>query len=244
MTKKQILKFIFMLILGAILGGGATFALLKLADTGFLNRGTQISLFFYEHTLETYIILFVLLMTPTLVLQLKGKGLYYNSDTLTDDEMEIVEKKSSKFLDLAMTLNSMLLVLNFMLFGMLFKNTIDNQFVIIAIFLIGNIFSFVVEVTIIKFIKKMDERLKGDPTSMKFTKDFLESCDEAEKLKIYMTGYQAFQFSKFFALGLVVMTILLNMVFDTGGLSVFISCLFLLVQMLSYSYYALRSEIK
>lgn len=242
MTKKQILKFMFMLITGAIIGGVATLALLKLADSGLMNRGTQINMFFYEHTFELYIFLFAFLMTPTLVLQFKGKGLYKNIDMLTDDEMEKVEKKSSKFLDLAMTLNSMLLVLNFMLFGMLFKNTYDNQFVIIALFLIGNIFSFTVEVTTVKFIKKVDERLKGDPTSIKFNKDFLESCDEAEKLKIYMSGYQAFQFSKLFALGLVVMTILLNIVFDIGGLSVFISCLILLVQMLSYSYYALQSE--
>lgn len=240
MTKKQILKFIIMMIVAGIIGGVATLALLKLADSELLNSGFQISQFFYNHTIETYILLFVLLMVPTLILQYKGKRMYKNSAIRSDDEVEMVEKKSSKYFDLALTMNGMFIVFNFMLFGMLFKNTNDNQIIIIFIFLVGHLATFGVEITTIKFMKKVDERLKGDPTSMKFTKDFLESCDEAEKLKIYMSGYKAFQFSKLFALSLVVITILLNLVFDIGGLSVLISCLFLLVQTVSYSYYATR----
>jgi hypothetical protein len=241
MTKKQMLKLSIMLIGSGIIGAVVTLALIQLAGSEVINIGPHISQFFNDHTIEMHIILFALLMFPTLFFHYKGKDLYKNIENYSDEEMEIIEKKINNYLGLSMTLNSIFIVLNFMLFGILFKNTSDSKLVIAVIFMVGQLFTTGVELTTIKFIKKIDERLKGDPTSMRFAKDFLESCDEAQKLKIYKSGHQAFQFSKFFAMVLVVMTILLNLVFDIGGLTVFISCLYLLVQMVSYSYYETRS---
>ena len=115
----------------------------------------------------------------------------------------------------------------------------NNEFVIIAIFMINIFASSMLEISTIKFIQKVDNRLKGDPTSLRFSKDFLESCDEAEKLKIYKSGYHGFQFTKNVSLVFVILTMLGNMLLDTGGFPVFVSCSMLLTIIGSNSYYSI-----
>ena len=56
----------------------------------------------------------------------------------------------------------------------------------------------------------MDKRIKGEPTSLNFKKDLMESLDEAEKLKIYKVGYLSFGFTRVLTLALLVLSLLLR----------------------------------
>jgi hypothetical protein len=98
------------------------------------------------------------------------------------------------------------------------------------------------ELLVIRSMQTFDARLKGDPTTLRFTKDFIESCDEAEKEKIYQSGYQAYQLSKNTALGFIVVTTIGNMILDTGTAPIVMSCLWMLQNVLSYGYYAVKSQ--
>jgi len=100
----------------------------------------------------------------------------------------------------------------------------------------------VLNIITIKYIQKNDDRLKGDPTSFRFDKEFLESCDEAQVSRIHTSGYRAFVFSKNVSLVFVVLTILLNFIFNTGAFPVFLSCMMMLIQLTSYNYYAMKNE--
>jgi hypothetical protein len=109
----------------------------------------------------------------------------------------------------------------------------------LALFLFNSLAASVHEVLSVKFLQKMDNRLKGDPTTLRFSKEFLESCDEAQQLEIYKAGYKAFQFAKNAFMVILVLTLLLNLLFEVGGLAVFIICMCLIILIGSYNFYAI-----
>jgi hypothetical protein len=129
-----------------------------------------------------------------------------------------------------------------MLFGMTFSKTSSNSSIVIFLFMFSTIAVSVLNIITIKYIQKNDNRLKGDPTSFRFDKEFLESCDEAQVSRIYEAGYRAFQFSKNVSLGFVIITILLKFTFNTGAFPVFLSCMIMLIQVISYNYYAMKNQ--
>jgi len=100
----------------------------------------------------------------------------------------------------------------------------------------------VLEIVTIKFVQKMDERLKGDPTSLRFAKDFLESCDEAQKLRIYKSGYKAFQFTKNASLVLLIIAIMFNLTLKTGAIPIVLTGIFLLMHIISYGYFEYKNQ--
>ena len=99
------------------------------------------------------------------------------------------------------------------------------------------LFTAILQVSIVKLVQKQGNRLKGDPTKTSFNKEFLDSMNEAEQLKVFKSGYRALQTTKSITLMIVVFTIFMNILFETGGFAVFISCLFMLVQTVSFGYY-------
>lgn len=239
MNKKTVLKMIFLMIAGGIFGIIISKGLLKLNDTENIKIISNIGDFFVNNNIVIFLLLLISIYIPSVYLFIKGKSIFDKIDAMSDDECEIQIKIGQKKFDIALSLNAVFLILNFMLLGMTFDNSVNNEMGILFIFMFNIISSSMLEIITIRFIQKVDSRLKGDPTSLRFSKDFLESCDEAEKLKLYKSGYHAFQISKLISLGFVVFTILCNLLLDTGGFPVFVSCSLMLAHISSYSYYAI-----
>lgn len=135
-------------------------------------------------------------------------------------------------------MNFIHIILNLVFMGMVFDGKMNHFIWVLLIFMAGVIATTTLEMTTIRFIQKNDPRLKGDPTTMRFHKDYVESCDEAEQLRIYKAGYQSYMFSRNVAFGLLIFTIVLNMVLDIGGMTILAIGVILLSQILSYYRYA------
>ena len=239
MNKKTVFKMIFIMIIGGIFGFFISKGVLKLNDTESIKAASNIGDFFVKNNIAIFLLLLILLYLPSVYLFIKGKSIFLELDNMLDEECDIQTKVGQRKLDIALSLNGVFMIFNFMLFGMTFAKLMNNEFVIIAIFMVNMFASSMLEISTIKFIQKVDNRLKGDPTSLRFSKDFLESCDEAEKLKIYKSGYHGFQFTKNVSLVFVILTMLGNMLLDTGGFPVFVSCSMLLTIIGSNSYYSI-----
>ncbi len=242
MNKKTTLKYVGMMIIGGIFGALLSLGLIngkeKLTDEIFPLISTALM------DNSFYIMLFVTLtlLIPTIFHFVKGKSLMKVTIDLDDDALDIVEKKAQKHSNKAMAFNSILLVLNFMMYGMSFDSEGLPFIAKTILFLIVLISCSILELKTIKLIQKYDSRLKGDPGSLKFQKDLLESCDEAEKLKIYETGFKAYQFTKDGALIMVVVTIILKVTGISGSFPVFISSTLFLMIVASFNYYAIKAE--
>ena len=131
------------------------------------------------------------------------------------------------------------MVINFILLGMSFEPRVDHVFIALGLFLFNVLIISLFEVSTIRFIQQNDDRLKGDPVSFRFRKDFFNSCDEAEKQQILKTSYHGFNLARNVSFALLITTILTHMILETGIFAIFVSGIMLLSIMAGYSYYAI-----
>jgi len=241
-NKKSIFRIILLLVIGGVFGAIFSLGLLKFKDTGGLAKLSFIVDFLINNNIYIFIFLVIVLYLPSVYLFVKGKKLFEKLDELSDEEYDVKSKVANKKLDISLTLNSIFMVLNFIVFGTTINRSSDNFFIVLIIFLINMLALSFLEIYAVKFIQKLDNRLKGDPTSFKFNKEFIDSCDEAEKLIIYKSGYHAFQISKSTSLGFIIITMIGNTVLDTGALPVIISGIWMLVNIASYGYYSVYKK--
>ncbi|MCD4714054.1 MAG: DUF3169 family protein [Clostridiales bacterium] len=242
MNKKLILKMVIFLIIGGIVGAGLTLGLE--AGKEIINNQILPTLADYLMTYSFYITIAVTLalFIPTVINFTKGKKLLSKAEGLEDEALDTLEKEAQKYSNKAMAYNNILLVLNFMMYGMSFDVDAPYFLAKTVLFMIIAIGCSTTEILAVKLMQKYDNRLKGDPTSLKFQKDSLESCDEAEKLKIYESGFKSFQFVKNAALVMVILSILLKITGFIGTFPVFIVSLFLFIIIASYNYYAIKAD--
>ncbi|WP_262681075.1 DUF3169 family protein [Paenibacillus sp. J5C2022] len=199
--------------------------------------GDRLENLFDRNTVFFYFANMILLLIPAGILFVRGKKPYIELIKSNEEEIDPSVQNKARYLDLSMTLSGIFVVLNFMLFGTLYHKTSEQSSTVLVLFMLGILLASVLQVTTMKFVQSVDRRLKGDPTKLTFNKEFVESLDEAEQLRAYKAGYRAFQTTKSATLAIVVLSILLNIIFNTGGLLVFTSCIFMLVQTLSFSYH-------
>ena len=87
-----------------------------------------------------------------------------------------------------------------------------------------------------------DTDKKGDPTSLKFPKQWLESCDEAEKECIYQASYKGYQTVMKWAPILTFVALILHMFFDTGILAIVMTSVIWLVTSVTYCRACLQNK--
>ena len=84
------------------------------------------------------------------------------------------------------------------------------------VFILENIYLGFWQVRYVKLIQKFYPEKKGDPSSLKFQEQWLESCDEAEKETIYQSSYKTYlMMNKLFPI-LAVIGMLGPLLWDTG----------------------------
>lgn len=86
----------------------------------------------------------------------------------------------------------------------------------------------------VKYLQKLFPEKYGDPTSMRFHEQWLESCDEAEREIIYQASYKSYMTASKFSALLLIISMLCHLVWNTGIMAVLMVCLMQLVLTLSY----------
>ena len=84
------------------------------------------------------------------------------------------------------------------------------------IFILCYFYDLHLSVRYVKAIQAAHPEKKGDPTSRKFTEQWVESCDEAEKEAVYQSSYSTYIFSGKLIGILLVVTMIAHLFFNTG----------------------------
>jgi len=242
MNKKTILKMGLLLLIGGVVG--AVFSLgmaygAEAVGTPFLNLLSSIN----ENSRYLYPLLIILFFIPAIWYYRKGVDILKKCQEIDDDLLDDYDKKSNKMIGISMLFNGIFMALNFMLLGMTYTINRSIMFVMVM-FLVNTLLSSSLEIFIVKNIQKHDPRIKGDPTSFRFHKDYVNSCDEAEQLRIYRAGYNTFQIIRNVTIGFMLFAILTNMILDTGAYAVFMTSGLLLVENIVYSMITMKEEAK
>ena len=98
------------------------------------------------------------------------------------------------------------------------------------------------QIRYVRVIQKIYPDKKGDPTSLKFPKQWLESCDEAEKECIYQASYKGYLTVMKWAPILTFVALILHMFFDTGILAIVMPSVIWLVTSVTYCRACLQNK--
>lgn len=103
-----------------------------------------------------------------------------------------------------------------------------------VLFMVIYIYNGLWSVRQVKLQQKFDPTKKGDPTSTKFTEQWVESCDEAEREMIYRSTYKSYiMLSKWIPV-LMVVTMLSHLVWNTGIMAIIVVGIVWTVQNVAY----------
>lgn len=101
-------------------------------------------------------------------------------------------------------------------------------------FILCYIYNAFWQVRLVKQVQRVYPEKKGDPASRKFQLQWLESCDEAEREIIYQSAYSSYITINRIVPILLLVTMLGQLIFDTGILAVIIVAMIWLSVSASY----------
>lgn len=209
-------------LVGAVIGGGiAIFGLDKFGETGLglfqgLMRKSALGL------LGCLTAVSVLLGEFNLVRQ---RRLVKRLETAQDEEADVLEDAFEALGSWGMILTHVGMALAAIFLASVTsdmqKGSGSNRLLIICIlFILLYAYEGFWQVRMVKTVQKAFPQRQGDPASRRFQKDWLESCDEAEREVIYKSAYQAYSVNVKLYGVLLAVALLGNMMWGTGILAV------------------------
>lgn len=154
----------------------------------------------------------------------------------SEEDEDLTEKIDLKQ-DKALTIVAVNYILSFTLFGLAIDDR--NLWIIgsVIIFIALAVNNFLMEISLINQVKQRDPMKKGDPSESNFEEQWIESCDEAEKLIIYKAAYKSYTMMKGVLLFSMVVMLLSKPIFKTGNIPIILIGILWLTQTLSYIHY-------
>lgn len=186
-------------------------------------------------------------------------GLYLVALTCTKQleknrEDEALTHKADILLSSGMALCSVNLIVGYWLFGLLVTLPIGRADTVLAnisvlLVSVGVLVLLIVYYSIymaysVKLTKRLYPEKKGDPLDTRFQKDWLASCDEAEKMVIYQASYKSYKMTGGALLILWVITVLCSLFFGQNGFAITVISIIWLVQSVSYNYHCMKLNRK
>ncbi len=172
-------------------------------------------------------------------LYLKARALYQSWDGEDEEIIETAEEKLSWVLMFSST-NS---VINFFFFGV--SNVITSEQIIPSIMLLAGFIAGIVEILIIQqktvdLTKKINPEKKGSVYDSKFSKKWIESCDENEQRQIGQSAFKAYTAVIYTCVILWVILVFFSITFEIGILPILIVSLIWGIAQIVYCYESIR----
>lgn len=172
-------------------------------------------------------------------------------DQRTENDEEIYEQVEYK-MDLPLLLGNLAIILSLVLFGVivyLYKKCtlevmLSKALLIISliVFIFGYVWVIVLQNKLVNLCKEISPEKKGNILDTKFQKEWMESCDEAQRTMIYQSAYKAFNAANAACLVCWVFSFLGMLLFDTGILAVIMVGAVYLTLIMSYTVAAMKQE--
>lgn len=110
------------------------------------------------------------------------------------------------------------------------------------VFLVEDTYQGLWQLRYVKVLQKIYPEKKGDPTSRKFQKQWLESCDEAEKEAIYQSSYKTYHLLSRVLPFMTMAAMICHLIWNTGILAVVLTGIIWLLTSVSYCRYCLTKK--
>lgn len=232
------IKFFMVMVIAALIGGllGASI----IYSEGIIIQILINSQSFVLHY-NLYIQAIILGLCALLILIIffsannKLKHLELNDDMLFDQ----IDHQLSFLLPLI----SATMITGFCMFGVTVTNALNEPvFIGLLLFLLNTSFTLIMMVLTIKLTKILYPEKKGNPLDFNFDKDWLKSCDEAEKFVLYKASYRSYQLMNFVYCGVMTLCLLISIAVNIGIFPYLLIGFLWITQTLIYSISANRFQ--
>lgn len=245
--KKSMKKFIVIMIV-SFFGGGIFGAMMGMAeDMSFMSLLTD-GLSGVLKGISHYIILVTAVITAvfTAVIYRRNRKRFAAWD---GEEEAVIEKIETELSWPLLAINiCMIITYVFLVIGfgemLAFEEFGMTEIIRICIFLGGIVLSLVILTVgtskLVNFEKEINPEKKGSAYDTKFQKKWLESCDEAEKMKIYQSAFTAYKAVNTTCMILWFVSLVGITIWDYGIVPVILIGIIWLVSTISYSVEAMK----
>lgn len=242
--KKAVLKFVLLILISAALGAGTSMLM------GWLTHWDGISFQGLGDMLGAmvpWVFLFTNLISAIAAMLICHRAKKQIGQW--DGEDECIEQTEQQ-LSCGLLLANIMTVVNFFLFSagieVSLNTKLGDQYGVILfpacilIFILGYVWIFFVNYRVVKLEKQINPEKRGSVFDVKFQKQWLESCDEAEKLMVYRCGFRAYQVGNKVCMGLWLVALFLQLWADTGLFPVLSICVIWLSMVAAYVLASIR----
>lgn len=255
-TNKEIYtKFIIMIVLGCVIGFVAGFGGAFISDIygGDIIGGLQ--QIFKVAIPVVYVVLMVLSYGYSFYNYNKAKKMVENWDGINEDILE----NADQILGKAVLPNNIMMVCNFFLYSAmvyLSSVTIPNigsegvkeglpvLAIAVGVFLVNMVLIIIIQKITVDLTKKINPEKNGNILDKDFNKEWLASCDEAQKQMIYEASYKAYQATNMACLIMWLFSVMGILLFDIGILPSICVFVVWLTLVASYSIACCKLESK
>lgn len=242
---KSLITFIIVMIIIFIVGVLSGAIIEKIKKDGVTeNIFSALQTFFYNFAPFIYVIVSCFFLGTITILYLVCKNEY--KQLKKDMDNDLLWNQLENHMNIPMLLVNILTICNVFAFGIILTYFADFK---IFMNLFALVMSFVSEIAFIcytnsfvKMEKILNPEKKGNILDFNFTKRWIESSGEAEKLVTYQSGYWAFQVTNISCAMLWAVTFVAMTVFRTGTFAYVSICIIWAMNIGAYSIRASKLE--
>lgn len=250
MTKKKKLNS-YVKIIFALLGGGVIGAVLGIAmkssEQGVGTVFNDMIGWIAANKVILLAVMTVLSLLSCVICYRKGGSIIEKFHPgMDDDEEEMLEEQYNTWQTLGIMLSDIFIYLSLGVFafglGIGSKSEAARVLYAAAFLLMTAFICVMYQVATVKQVQKKDPTKRGDAGDISFAKEWLESCDEAERRIIHEAGYKTFRLMKTVLMFAVVAAMIGELHFSTGLMAVVLLTGCNILNTVCYTYYSMRLE--
>ena len=240
--KKKLKGYLILCIIGLLGGGvgGYASAWFKDNGNGIQAIGGLVSGLIRETSYYVNLPVVILSFILVAILYKQCRNMYEKWDNEDEDSIYKIEYK----LGIALTITAIdtvtMMVSMVIGFGQILSYDKLSEISVIKIccFVLGNVmmalFTVIAQQKIVNFEKEINPEKQGSVYDIKFRKKWVESCDEAERLKIYQSAYSSYIVTSGTCMALIMFSLCAMYLWDAGIMPVIFVGIIWMVQMVSY----------
>lgn len=219
------------MIFGGVLGAGMSYVGHGTASGRLLQDVIQqLLLWMRERIFYILLLLFVACVIWNEWAQHRMKELGLQLENVEEeDENDLLEYKLDRCYGITSIVHNIFIILNLLIlstgYSTSYFETVEGQqvyflFASMLLVVLSCIYIGICQIRQVKRIQRIYPQKKGDPASIRFARQWLESCDEAEKEAIYQGSYKAYMcISRLFPI-LTAVAMVCHLIWNTGIMAI------------------------
>ncbi len=235
---KSYAKMLLCMAVGAVLGFGANMAVRGVGKRNLTDFVRGIQGWIQDQYLPLSVCLGILVLIVNVSGLLCARSLFKREQQVEEDEaLEKLEQKVELCQGSIMTVTTVLVILALMLIGIGITENRKGLYGTLICFVVV-LAAVIFQTVVIHQMQKQDPRLKGDPNGLHFQRDWMNSCDEAEKMKVYEATYKSYLLVCNLFPIIMVLALLAKFIWNTGSGAIFLIGLLWMIQVVSMRIYS------